>query len=371
MKITKVLMKTKILIVIDFNQNSVYFQSIAYAFTDYNYTVEFLFLCKSGILSQELEKIGIKCYYEELSGNIIKKTWKGIKALKKLQKINHYNFIFSHLTLPNLICSFFQLIEKKAKISVCRHHSDMYYQENIKNGIRLDKIIQALAKNIVVISGKSKEVMIQKDKCDPNKITFLPLLYDFSLYGDFDKILAVKKTIQLIFVSRLVELKKIQTIFPVIERLKKKNNGWSPFHISIVGNGPYEDTLQLLCQQSGIVKEVEFKGFLNDPMKEINNSDILVLLSGSESSNQVVKEAGLLGKTVIASKNVGDFDSYLTSENAYLLEKEFSSDQLEILLNKILLEKENLVDKGRLLNKSVLEKFSIDNHFHLYTKYFN
>lgn len=364
-------MLKKILIVIDFPQNSIYMQSIAYEFKKEGYGVAFLFFCEPGKLSNELILNNISCYFKPLKGNMLLKTFKGMLELRHLHKQNNYDFIFSHLTLPNLIASFFQLIERKTKIYICRHHSDMYYQENVKNGIRLDKITQTFANNIVVISEKSKEVMIQKDKCDPNKITFLPLLYDFSLYGDFDKILAVKKTIQLIFVSRLVELKKIQAIFPVIERLKKKNNGWSPFHISIVGNGPYEDTLQHLCQQSGIVKEVEFKGFLNDPMKEINNSDILVLLSGSESSNQVVKEAGLLGKTVIASKNVGDFDSYLTSENAYLLEKEFSSDQLELLLNKILLEKENLVEKGRLLNKSVLEKFSIDNHFHLYTKYFN
>ena len=361
----------KILILIDFSQNSIYMQSIAYKFKKNGYDVAFLFFCEPGKLSDELTLNKITCYFKPLKGNMLLKTIKGMLEVRHLQKQTNYDFIFSHLTLPNLIASFFQLIERKTKICICRHHSDMYYQENIKNGIRLDKLTQKLAKNIVVISEKSKEVMIQQDKCDPTKITFLPLLYDFNFYGHFNNFLSDKKTIQLVFVSRLVELKKIQAIFPVIERIKKKNNGWSPFHISIVGDGPYEDTLRHLVQQHRLVEEVEFKGFLNDPMSEINNSDILVLLSSSESSNQVVKEAGILGKTVITCKNVGDFDSYLTSENAYLLEKEFSSDELEQLLYKILLEKENLVEKGRLLNKSVLEKFTIDKHFHLYTKYFN
>lgn len=364
-------MKSKMLIIIDFPQNSIYIQSIAYAFKKNGFDVSFLFFCEPGELSKKLILNNLTCYFKPLKGNLFQKTLKGLFAIQQLQRQTNFDVIFSHLALPNLIASFFQLIDRKTKICVCRHHSDMNYQENIKNGIRLDKITQTLAKNIVVISEKSKEVMIQQDKCEPTKITFLPLLYDFSLYGHFNEFSPVRNSIQLVFVSRLVELKKIQTIFPVIERLKKKNNGWSPFHISIVGDGPYEDTLRHLVQQHRLVEEVEFKGFLNDPMSEINNSDILVLLSSSESSNQVVKEAGILGKTVIACKNVGDFDSYLTSENAYLLEKEFSSDELEQLLYKILLEKENLVEKGRLLNKSVLEKFTIDKHFHLYTKYFN
>ncbi len=364
-------MTKKILFIIDFSQNSVYFKSLAYAFTDNNYTVEFLFLCKPGILSHELEKKGIKCYCEELSGNIIKKTWKGIKVLKKLQKINQYNFIFSHLTLPNLICSFFQLIEKKAKISVCRHHSDMYYQENIKNGIRLDKIIQALAKNIVVISEKSKEVMIQQDKCDPNKITYLPLLYDFNLYNLSPSTSKENTPIKLVFVSRLVKLKKIQTIFPVIESIKLKNNDINPFQILIVGDGPFKENLIQNSQKHGLENETEFKGFINDPMKIINDSTILVLLSGSESSNQVVKEAGVLRKTVVACKNVGDFDTYLTHENAYLLEKEFTSNELEQLFIKILSEKEVFTEKGRLLKESVMQHFSIQDQFVKYLTYFS
>jgi glycosyltransferase involved in cell wall biosynthesis len=364
-------MRKKILIVIDFPQNSIYMQSIAFAFIKNGYEVAFLFFCNPGILSQELEKNGIKCYFEDLSGNIIKKTWSGIKTLKNLHKTNRYNFIFSHLTLPNLICSFFQLIEKKSKISVCRHHSDMCYQENIKNGVRLDKIIQTLAKNIVVISEKSKEVMIQLDKCNANKITYLPLLYDFNLYNLSPSESKNNTPIQLVFVSRLVELKKIQAIFPVVEKIKLKNNGINPFHILIIGDGPFKEDLIQISNEHCLVNETEFKGYLNDPMEAINNSTILVLLSSSESSNQVVKEAGILNKTVIACKNVGDFDSYLTPENAYLLEKDFTSDELEHLLNRILLEKEKLDDKGRLLYKSVLEKFSIDSHFHLYLQYFN
>jgi glycosyltransferase involved in cell wall biosynthesis len=247
----------------------------------------------------------------------------------------------------------------------------MYYQENIKNGIRLDKITQTLAKNIVVISEKSKEVMIQLDKCNANKITYLPLLYDFNLYKLSPSESKNNTPIQLVFVSRLVELKKIQAIFPVIESIKLKNNGNNPFQIIIIGDGPFKEDLIQISQKHGIENETEFKGFINDPMKIINDSTILVLLSGSESSNQVVKEAGVLGKTVVACKNVGDFDTYLTPENAYLLEKEFTSDELEHLLYKILLEKEKLEEKGSLLKESVIQHFSIQDQFVKYLTYFS
>lgn len=371
MKIKIDSMKSRMLIIIDFSQNSIYLQSIVYAFKNNGFDVSVLFLCEAGELSKELILNNITCFFKPTKGNLFQKTIKGLLAVRHLQKQTNFDIIFSHLALPNLIASFFQLINRKTKICICRHHSDINYQEKNRNGILLDKITQKLAKNIVVISEKSKEVMIQQDKCNPNKITFLPLLYDFSLYGNFNEFLAVKNTIQLVFVSRLVELKKIHAIFPVIERVKNKNNGMSPFRISIVGNGPYEDSLRLLVKQHGLEEEVEFKGFLNDPMNEINSSDILVLLSSSESSNQVVKEAGILGKTVVACENVGDFDTYLTPENAYFLEKEFTTDDLEHLLNKILLEKEKLDEKGRLLKESVIQHFSIQDQFIKYLNYFS
>lgn len=364
-------MNSKMLIIIDFPQNSIYIQSIAYAFKKNGFDVSFLFFCEPGELSKELILKNLTCYFKPLKGNLFQKTLMGLFAIWQSQRQTNFDVIFSHLALPNLITSFFQLIDRKTKICVCRHHSDMNYQENIKNGIRLDKITQTLAKNIVVISEKSKEVMIQQDKCEPNKITFLPLLYDFSLYGHFNEFSPVRNSIQLVFVSRLVELKKIQTIFPVIERLKKKNNGWSPFHISIVGDGPYEDTLRHLVQQHRLVEEVEFKGFLNDPMSEINNSDILVLLSSSESSNQVVKEAGILGKTVIACKTVGDFDTYLNEDNSFLLNVDFTDLELEQVLQKIITDKKILRTKGMKLKQIVIDKFSIENHFYKYLNYFN
>lgn len=361
----------KILLIIDFSQNSIYMQSVAYAFKKNGYHVEFLFFCEPGELSNTLKKNEITCHFNPLNGNLIARTIKGIIALHKIQHKNKFDHIFSHLTLPNLIASFFQLISVKPKITVCRHHSDMYYQEKVKNGIRLDKITQALAKNIVVISEKSKEVIIQLDKCNPKKITYLPLLYDFSLYGNFEDKRESTTLIQLVFVSRLVELKKIQAIFPILEKIKKSNCGISPFNITIIGEGAYKERLIQMSIEHGIQNEVNFKGFLNNPLDEVNSSDILVLLSSSESSNQVVKEAGILGKTVIACKNVGDFDSYLTEENAFLLNKEFTFEELEQLLNHVVAEKNKLLNKGELLKKKIQEQFSINLHFYKYLCYFN
>jgi hypothetical protein len=189
----------KLLIVVDFSQNSIYIQSIAFAFKKNGYDVSVLFFCEPGELSKELILNNITCYFKPIKGNLFQNIFNGIILIRQLQKQTNFDIIFSHLALPNLIASFLQLIDRKTKICICRHHSDMNYQENIKNGIRLDKITQTLAKNIVVISEKSKEVMIQQDKCDPNKITYLPLLYDFSLYGHFNEFLAVKNTIQLVF----------------------------------------------------------------------------------------------------------------------------------------------------------------------------
>lgn len=364
-------MPKKILIILDSAQNSIYMQSIAYAFKKNNYDVEFLFLCEKGELSEKLNQHQIKTHHFYLNGSLLKKTIKGINILRKIQKEHQYDFIFSHLTLPNLITAISQKFIFKAKLVVCRHHTDMYYLENIKNGIRLDKFIQKMARNIVVISEKSKEVMVNLDKTPVSKITFLPLLYDFSLY-DIPLSKSNNEKIQIIFVSRIVPLKNIQKIIPALIRIKKENQNQLPFSIVVVGDGPYLNDLELEVAQNGLLGDFNFKGHLPNPMIEISKADVLVLLSSSESSNQVVKEAGIAGKPVIACQDVGDFDTYLNTKNAFLLPKEFNNEDVYTCLNSIINKTEVLNERGLALKNSVFETFELnEQNFRSYLNYFS
>ena len=83
----------KILIIVDFSQNSIYLQSIAYELKKNGFIVSFLFFCEPGKLSSELNFNNITCYYRPLKGNLFKKTINGLIALRQLQKQTNFDII--------------------------------------------------------------------------------------------------------------------------------------------------------------------------------------------------------------------------------------------------------------------------------------
>ena len=62
-------------------------------------------------------------------------------------------------------------------------------------------------------------------------------------------------------------------------------------------------------------------------------SDLLVQPSIEESSNQTIKEAAIVGKTAIITKNIGDYDDYIEDKkNAFFISKNTTSEDLANLI---------------------------------------
>ena len=129
----------------------------------------------------------------------------------------------------------------------------------------------------------------------------------------------------------------------------------------IAADGPLDKELKNQVAQWGISDLVHFLGFRENVIPYIQAADLLVHLSVSESSNQVIKEVGYCGKTVVVCKGVGDFDDYLNETNAYLIERDFSEEDLIATIELILDNKDMLKIKGENLKKTVLERFSFQD----------
>ena len=99
--------------------------------------------------------------------------------------------------------------------------------------------------------------------------------------------------------------------------------------------------------------------------------DLQVHLSESEASNNVVKEFALLGKPSIVCKSVGDFEDYCTSENSYLIKKDFNIVDLKSIVIKAINNKQELKRKGEEMRSVVKSIFSIDNVIPKYLELFN
>jgi glycosyltransferase involved in cell wall biosynthesis len=267
--------------------------------------------------------------------------------------------IFSHLVYANFYTALASYFLPNVKVVCCRHNANEFYKTNNAKAKRFDKIVNYLAPRLLVISEAAKRHIIEVEKISPQKIVFLPLIYDFKKYDRYESSYVEPKKadtdLRIITVSRLVDIKRIGYFFPVIKYFKEKKKR---IELHIIGDGPLENSLKQQVNVLEIADLVTFFGHQENVIPHIEAADIVGHLSISESSNQVVKEAGYCGKTVIACKKVGDFDTYLNDDNAYLLDIDFKTNDLI----KVIENREEWIEKGNKLKETVLATFSINNN---------
>jgi glycosyltransferase involved in cell wall biosynthesis len=101
----------------------------------------------------------------------------------------------------------------------------------------------------------------------------------------------------LLCVSRLERYKGIQHVITALKYLP-------PFHLVVVGAGPYGDTLRRLTEELGFEERVVFKqGVSEENLRRLyGNSDVAILLSEHESYSQFIAEALSAGIPCVLAK---------------------------------------------------------------------
>jgi glycosyltransferase involved in cell wall biosynthesis len=109
-------------------------------------------------------------------------------------------------------------------------------------------------------------------------------------------------TLRLVTVARLLERKGIQVIVEACAQPEKL-----PVELTIVGTGPYEDSLRERVNELGMSDRVRFAGYLsNDKLPELyGRMDAFVLPSETESFGLVFTEAMSCGLPILASNAGG------------------------------------------------------------------
>ncbi len=102
------------------------------------------------------------------------------------------------------------------------------------------------------------------------------------------------RTMNLLYVGRLVDLKNIALIFKAISGSKYD---WS---LKIIGNGEKEKTINL-CQKYGLAEKVTFECFKEDPWENIHDIDFCIVSSNYEGFCLVIPEALSHGIPVITT----------------------------------------------------------------------
>ena len=285
-----------------------------------------------------------------------------ITGVRTFCKAHQIEVVFSHLQLANLSALLAKRIAK-IKVVPCRHHSDYAFLINNKNDIRLDKLVTFLSKKLVVVSNKAKDFMVNSEKANASKIVPIPLGYNFDLYPkpNVEKVTRLKKetnaVLRLIIISRMVPTKKHQLAFNLIKKLKENSYNVS---LIVLDGGVEEEPLRTFVKENKLQENIHFYGFQNNIIDFLAAADLIIHPSISESSNQIIKEGTLVGKTAIVCSGVGDFDEYLVHDhNAFVVSRENMFEEMYNILTKVYHDRTELNRLAQNLKEEVEKRFDI------------
>jgi glycosyltransferase involved in cell wall biosynthesis len=358
----------RILIFYQNSVDSVFIRSVIDSINLRGHKVFFLSLSPEGFLHEYYKNSDVICSSILLDKEKKISISESCKRLIKFSRTNEVDMIFSHLQRANLIALLSQYFIK-AKVYPTRHHIDDNALSNNRNAKIEDKFVNLLSKKIIVVSDHAKRYLVSKEGVSEKKIILIPYGYNFELYYQPKENPINQNKIVLSTVGRINENKKTHLSIELQKRLKEAN---IDSELLIIGDGPDRLSIEALIKKYGLESSIRLTGNIDNVTKVISESDIIVHPSISEASNQVVKEAGLCKRTAIVVKGVGDFDEYIINgENGFIIGKEnFVEDSFKII-KELANDSEKLFNYGINLNKTVLDKFSIDKCIAIYIKEFN
>lgn len=326
--------------------------------------VFFLTQAAKGSIHDQIASHGIETYTLGVS--------QGLKILKFLQEVyrcikfiksHNIDIVYAHLH-PCIFVALAAQYFCKAKVVVCRHHSDTAYLNHNRKEQFGDKVINLLGKRFLAPSRKVYEQMI-KEGVSSSKIVNINYMYDFDAYPkpNMDVVSQIRKNvgseIVITKIARFVPEKRHEYLVVAVSNLVRQ--GFCNFKVILLSEGATLAAIQQKVETLSLTDYFIFAGHANNVIDYVEASDLIVHLSNSEASNSVVKEAGLREKPVLLCEDVGDFDDYISDNEALKLPKKFQISELETKLKAYLTHPQAYKNLGIQLHVSVLEHFHYKN----------
>lgn len=165
-------------------------------------------------------------------------------------------------------------------------------------GVFIEKIVSKLTKNIITVSDKTKDNLVQL-KVDKKHIS---VVYNWVDIKEIEEIKKFKEKSDIIYAGRLMKHKNIDILIKSIFLIKKE---LPDIKAVIIGNGPEKTKLRALIKGLGLEKNIKFLDFM---LKEqvysfMKSSKLFVLPSVLEGFGIIVIEANACGLPVITVKH--------------------------------------------------------------------
>jgi glycosyltransferase involved in cell wall biosynthesis len=139
-------------------------------------------------------------------------------------------------------------------------------------------------------------------------------------------------TVRILFVGRVVYQKGLDLLLHALGRLKDQ-----PWTLTVVGDGPQREPLEILAEHLGIAGRVRFAGWLrgSDLIAAYHAANLFTYPSRHEGMPNAVLEAMASGLPVIATRIAGNEELVVEGETGLLVESE-NQQALEAALTALM-----------------------------------
>jgi glycosyltransferase involved in cell wall biosynthesis len=284
-----------------------------------------------------------------------------ILYLAKFCRGKNVRTVFSHMQHANIIAVHAQFLTR-SRVIAFRHH-DRTSMERNRMEQQFDRVINRLARTIVVLSTAVYDGMDSGERVDMSRVVVLPSVYDFAQYPapEPDAVMSIRQRhpaqLRLLMNSRLVPIKRHVLAFSVVRDLVAEG---LDVHMLVLDDGPERASLEDWITEHRLQERITLLGFREDAINYMAASDVLVHPSLTEASNNAVKEMALLGKTAIVCQGVGDFDDYVEpGRSGFVVPRATTGGEIAEAL-RVLYAKPGLGEEmGARLRDAVLERFAV------------
>jgi len=295
-------------------------------------------------------------YYLMVPFFLLGQLWAAVRLLRN----QRFDLIHAHWLIPQgFIAALSLLITRKKIPLLCTSHGGDLFALKGKGLQRLKRWVMDKSNALTVVSQAMKKTVVAMG-IDPDKVEVIPMGVD--LKGLFTPDPGVqRKTDELLFVGRLVEVKGLQTLFDAMPKVLAKYPG---IRLIVAGAGPLESELRASAKKLDIADRVDFRGMvMQSKLPELYRQatmavfPFVVTKSGvQEGFGLVVVEAMGCGCPVIAGDLPALHDTVIHEENGLLFESG-NSQALADAIIRMLADPDlcfRLAGEGR---KRVVQKF--------------
>ena len=334
----------KILLYSPANARAVDQQSQAVLFKQMGHEVILLTWMPTGILHQNFITAGGSAYSSNVKGRHIFFFIRQVRFLIRFCREHNTDIVFSN----GQGCAVAAGIAKwfiKIKTVYVRHNSVIYSDTNTLKDKLINWMANKLSPHIMAISAMVKEQLL-KENVPEKKIHCINLCYDPSQYKNDSggKETAIrdlyKADLLILYIARLVPMKRHELAFEVIKKLTVEGYDCK---LVCIGEGDHKTSLQEWIAENKLVDKIILAGWVANVFDYIKASDLVMLLSSSEASSHIIKEAAFCNKTALVCRNVGDFEVIIRpGYNGFLVSRDNPVEETVDILKVITKNKSSL-----------------------------